>query len=309
MDKPLQWIAFNVLVLIAIALDLGVFHRKAHKISLREALVWSLVWIALAITFGLVILHYYGRQPSLEFFTGYVIEKALSVDNLFVFLVIFRVFAVKEEVQHRVLGYGIIGALLMRGAMIAVGAVLIQRFNWILYVFGAFIIYAGLHMLVAREAESHPEKNFLVRYFSKHLRLTKDYRGEKFFTRENGLLFATPLLLVLLVVEITDVTFALDSIPAVFGITRDPFIVYTSNVFAILGLRALYFLLSGVLDKFEYLKVGLALVLIFVGAKMIAEPWLHIPVGVSLGVVLGTLLVSVFVSLVTKRKPVNKAVV
>jgi tellurite resistance protein TerC len=309
MDRPLQWIAFNVLVLIAIALDLGVFHRKAHKISLREALVWSLVWIALAITFGLVILHYYGRQPSLEFFTGYVIEKALSVDNLFVFLVIFRVFAVKEEVQHRVLGYGIIGALLMRGAMIAVGAVLIQRFNWILYVFGAFIIYAGLHMLVAREAESHPEKNFLVRYFSKHLRLTKDYRGEKFFTRENGLLFATPLLLVLLVVEITDVTFALDSIPAVFGITRDPFIVYTSNVFAILGLRALYFLLSGVLDKFEYLKVGLALVLIFVGAKMIAEPWLHIPVGVSLGVVLGTLLVSVFVSLVTKRKPVNKAVV
>jgi tellurite resistance protein TerC len=309
MDRPLQWIAFNVLVLIAIALDLGVFHRKAHKISLREALVWSLVWIALAITFGLVILHYYGRQPSLEFFTGYVIEKALSVDNLFVFLVIFRVFAVKEEVQHRVLGYGIIGALLMRGAMIAVGAVLIQRFNWILYVFGAFIIYAGLHMLVAREAESHPEKNFLVRYFSKHLRLTKDYRGEKFFTRENGLLLATPLLLVLLVVEITDVTFALDSIPAVFGITRDPFIVYTSNVFAILGLRALYFLLSGVLDKFEYLKVGLALVLIFVGAKMIAEPWLHIPVGVSLGVVLGTLLVSVFVSLVTKRKPVNKAVV
>jgi tellurite resistance protein TerC len=309
MDKPLQWIAFNALVLIAVALDLGVFHRKAHKISLREALVWSLVWIALAITFGLVILHYYGRQPSLEFFTGYVIEKALSVDNLFVFLVIFRVFAVKEEVQHRVLGYGIIGALLMRGAMIAVGAVLIQRFNWILYVFGAFIIYAGLHMLVAREAESHPEKNFLVRYFSKHLRLTKDYRGEKFFTRENGLLFATPLLLVLLVVEITDVTFALDSIPAVFGITRDPFIVYTSNVFAILGLRALYFLLSGVLDKFEYLKVGLALVLIFVGAKMIAEPWLHIPVGVSLGVVLGTLLVSVFVSLVTKRKTVNKAVV
>jgi integral membrane protein, TerC family len=309
MDKPLQWIAFNVLVLIAVALDLGVFHRKAHKIGLREALVWSLVWIAFAITFGLVILHYYGRQPSLEFFTGYVIEKALSVDNLFVFLVIFRVFAVKEEVQQRVLGYGIIGALLMRGAMIAVGTVLIQRFNWILYVFGAFIIYAGLHMLVAREAESHPENNFLVRYFSKHLRLTKGYRGEKFFTRENGVLFATPLLLVLLVVEITDVTFALDSIPAVFGITRDPFIVYTSNVFAILGLRALYFLLSGVLDKFAYLKVGLALVLIFVGAKMIAEPWLHIPVGVSLGVVLGTLLVSVFVSLITKRKSVNKAVV
>jgi tellurite resistance protein TerC len=309
MDTALHWIAFNILVLVALALDLGVFHRQAHKISLREALAWSLVWIALAISFGLVILHYYGRQPSLEFFTGYVIEKALSVDNLFVFLVIFRVFAVKEEVQQRVLGYGIIGALLMRGAMIAAGTVLIERFNWIMYVFGAFIIYAGLHMLVAREAESHPEKNFLVRYFSKHLRLTKDYRGEKFFTRENGVFYATPLFLVLLVVEITDVTFALDSIPAVFGITRDPFIVYTSNVFAILGLRALYFLLAGVLDKFEYLKVGLALVLIFVGVKMIAEPWLHIPVGVSLGVVLGMLLVAVLVSLVTKRKAAAKSVV
>src|SRR6266700_4031340 len=243
MHTALHWIAFNVLVLIAIALDLGVFHRKAHKIALREALLWSLAWIALAITFGLTISYFYGRQSGLEFFTGYVIEKALSVDNLFVFLVVFRVFAVKDEYQQRVLGYGILGALILRGAMIATGAALIAHFSWIMYVFGAFIVLAGAHMLVVRHAESDPEKNFLVRYFNKHLRLTKDYRGANFFVRENGQLFATPLFLVLLGVEMTDVTFAVDSIPAVFGITRDTFIVYTSNVFAILGLRALYFFL------------------------------------------------------------------
>jgi len=301
MDTPLHWIAFNVFVLIAIALDLGVFHRKAQKVSTREALTWSLVWIGFAISFGLGVLHFYGRQPAMEYFTGYVIEKALSMDNLFVFLVIFRVFAVREEFQQRVLGYGILGALLMRGAMILAGAALIEHFSWIMYVFGAFIVYAGIHMLVAREAESHPEKNFLVRYCNKHLRLTKDYREGKFFVRENGQLFATPLFLVLLVVEVTDVTFAVDSIPAVFGITRDPFIVYSSNVFAILGLRSLYFLLAGVLDKFAYLKIGLALVLIFVGLKMIAEPWLHISVAVSLAIVLGMLVVSVLASLGIKR--------
>jgi len=307
MHTALHWIAFNVLVLIAIALDLGVFHRKAHKIALREALLWSFAWIGLAIAFGLTVSYFYGRQSGLEFFTGYVIEKALSVDNLFVFLVVFRVFAVKEEYQQRVLGYGILGALLMRGAMIAAGAALIERFNWIMYVFGAFIIYAGLHMLFAGEAESHPEQNFLVQYLSRHLRLTKEYRGEKFFSRENGQLFATPLFLVLLIVEITDVTFAVDSIPAVFGITRDTFIVYTSNVFAILGLRALYFLLAGVLDKLDYLKVGLALVLVFVGAKMILEPWLHISVGVSLAIVLGMLTVAVLASLARKNKSRNQA--
>ena len=305
MDTPLHWIVFNAFVLVAVALDLGVFHRKVHKISLREALTWSVVWIGIAVLFGFGMMHYYGHERALEYFTGYVIEKALSVDNLFVFLVVFRVFAVKEEYQQRVLGYGILGALLMRGAMIAAGSALISRFSWIMYLFGAFIVYAGIHMLFAREAESHPENNFLVRYFSKHLRLTKEYRGEKFFTRENGQLFATPLFLVLLVVEVTDVTFAVDSIPAVFGITRDPFIVYTSNVFAILGLRALYFLLAGVLDKFQYLKVALAFVLIFVGAKMIAEPWVHISVAVSLSIVLGMLLLSVFASLVVKKRTKN----
>jgi tellurite resistance protein TerC len=301
MDTPLDWIAFNVLVLIAVALDLGVFHRKAHKIEVREALIWSFAWIGLAVAFGLAILHFYGRQPSLEFFTGYLIEKAMSVDNLFVFLLVFRAFAVKEEFQQRVLGYGILGALVMRGAMIAAGAALISRFSWTMYVFGAFIVLVGAHMLIAREAMSHPEENFLVRSIGRHLRLTKEYRGGKFFTRENGQLFATPLFLVLLVVEITDVTFAVDSIPAVFGITRDPFIVYTSNVFAILGLRALYFLLADLLERIKFLRVGLAVVLMFVGAKMLAEPWLHISVGASLAAILSILVVAVVVSWIIRK--------
>jgi len=305
MHTSLHWIAFNLFVVIAVALDLGVFHRKAHKITILGALLWSLAWIALAVTFGLLILHFFGRQPALEFFTGYVVEKALSVDNLFVFLVVFRVFAVKDEHQQRVLGYGILGALLLRGAMIAAGVALIARFSWIMYLFGAFIVLVGFHMLIARREESDPQKNFLFRYLRKHLPLTREYRGASFFVRENGQLFATPLFLVLLVVEITDVTFAVDSIPAVFGITRDPFIVFTSNVFAILGLRALYFLLAAVLEKLAYLKIGLALVLIFVGVKMIAEPWLKISVELSLGIVLGMLLLTVLFSLRAQKKGVN----
>lgn len=308
MDTPLHWISFIVFILFAVGLDLRVFHRKAHKIALREALLWSAVWIALAVIFGLWIWREYGQQPALEYFTGYVIEKALSVDNLFVFLVVFQMFAVPEEFQHRVLGYGILGALLMRGAMIAAGAALVERFNWILYLFGAFIIYAGIHMLVARKAESHPEKNFLVRFFNKHLRLTTDFRGQKFFVRENGVRLATPLFLVLLIVEITDVTFAVDSIPAIFGITRDPFIVFTSNVFAILGLRALYFLLAGVLDKLAYLKVALGLVLVFVGGKMIVDDWVHISVGVSLSIVMGMLAIAVVASLLLKPQGKSAAI-
>ena len=301
MDTPLHWLVFNLFVLLAVALDLAVFHRRVHKISLREALSWSLAWIALALAFGLLVFRFYGRQPALEFFTGYVIEKALSMDNLFVFLVIFRVFAVQDEFQHRVLAYGILGALLLRGFMIVAGAALLHRFDWIMYVFGAFIIYAGLHMLFQGQAGSHPENNFLVRYLSKHLPLTRDYRQHNFFVRESGKLLATPLFLVLLVVEISDVTFAVDSIPAVFGITRDPFIVYSSNVFAILGLRALYFLLAAVLERLAYIKVGLAAVLIFVGAKMIVEPWLHISVAVSLAIVLSILTISAVASLLLKR--------
>jgi tellurite resistance protein TerC len=300
MGSPILWVGFNLLVLLALALDLGVFHRKAHKIKLGEAAFSSALWIALALVFGGCIWHWYGEQRGLEYFTGYVIEKALSVDNLFVFLVIFRTFQVPEAVQHRVLAWGILGALVMRGVMIATGAVLVARFQWILPAFGVFLVYTGLHMLWQREKAVHYEKNPIFRFASSHLRVTKEYRGESFFLREGGQLFATPLLLVLLIVEITDVTFAVDSIPAIFGITRDPFIVYSSNVFAILGLRALYFLLADVLDYFHYLGIGLALVLMFIGGKMVADPWVHISVVLSLSVVGGILLLAMLISVFTR---------
>lgn len=307
MGTPLLWIAFNAAVLVAVALDLGVFHRRPHKISLKEALGWSAVWVILSVLFGIGILHWSGRQHALEFFTGYLIEKALSVDNLFVFLVIFRTFRIDDHLQQRVLGWGILGALIMRAAMIAAGAALIQRFAWVLYIFGAFLVYAGAHMLLARKEAEHPEKNFLYRFATKHLRVTKKESGQKFFLRENGKLFTTPLFLVLLIVEFTDVTFALDSIPAIFGITRDAFIVYTSNIFAILGLRALYFLLAGVLDKFRYLTTGLAVVLLFIGLKMILEKWVHISVVTSLAVVAGALAIALAASLVAGKKPAKRA--
>ena len=245
MGTPLLWLGFNLFVLTAIALDLGVFHRKAHKVGAREAALWTVVWVGLAVTFGSFVWHWYGAQRGLEYFTGYVIEKALSVDNLFVFLVIFRGFQVDERVQHRLLEWGIIGALVMRGIMIATGAALVSRFSWILQVFGVFLIYSGLHMLVKRDKAVHYERNPIFRFASTHLRVTQDYRRDNFFVREDGKLFATPLILVLLIVEITDVTLAVDSIPAIFGITRDAFIVYSSNVFAILGLRAHVFPVGG----------------------------------------------------------------
>jgi tellurite resistance protein TerC len=305
MNSPLHWIEFNIFVLIAVALDLGVFHRKAHKIGIREALIWSAIWIGAAVAFAIGVYHFYGAQKALEFSTGYLIEKSLSVDNLFVFLVLFRTFGVRPEFQHRVLAWGILGALIMRGAMIAAGAALLARFEWVMYVFGAFLIVVAIHMVFSGETETHPEKNRLVQFIAKHMRMTKSYSGEKLFVRENGLLYATPLFLVLLVVEVTDVTFAVDSIPAVFGITRDAFVVYTSNVFAILGLRTLYFLLAGVLDRLSYLKFGLAGVLAFVGAKMLVEPWMHIPVVWSLGVVLGILAIATIISLLAKPKKIT----
>ena len=302
MGTPLQWLAFNAFVLITIALDLRVFHRKAHKISVREAAIASFGWIGVSVLFGLAVLYYYGEQPALEYFTGYLIEKALSVDNLFLFLVIFRAFAVDERFQHRLLEWGVIGALVMRGIMIALGAELIQHFSWVMYLLGAFLVYAGLHMVLATKTEVHPEKNRIFQFARKHLRVTHQYEGEHFFVRNGGKLCATPLFLVLLVVEFTDLTLAIDSIPAIFGITRDPFIVYTSNVFAIMGLRALYFLLAGVLDRLRYLDAGLALVLMFIGGKMIGERWVHIPVSVSLGVVGGILLIALLASLLIPAK-------
>jgi TerC family integral membrane protein len=297
MGTPVLWLGFNLFVLLALALDLGVFHRKAHKIKIREAAFWSAVWIALALAFGYFVWHWYGAQRGMEYFTGYVIEKALSIDNLFVFLVLFRTFQVDEKVQHRVLEWGILGALVMRGIMIAAGAALISRFHWLLPAFGVFLIYTGLHMLWKRGKQVHYERNPIFRFASTHLRVTREYHGSSFFVRQAGQLFATPLFLVLLVIEISDVTFAVDSIPAIFGITRDPFIVYTSNVFAILGLRALYFLLSDLLQYLRFLGYGLALVLLFIGVKMVAEPWLHISVHISLAVVAGILLLATAFSL------------
>ena len=302
MGTPLLWIAFNLFVLASIALDLGVFSRRLHKVSLREAGFFSLLWVTLSILFGLGILHYSGKQASLEFFTGYLIEKALSVDNLFLFLVIFRTFAVDERLQHRMLEWGILGALVMRGAMILAGTELIERFSWVLYAFGAFIVFAGIHMLFVKKEKVQPEKSFIFRFASKHLRVTRDYEGEHFFVSRGRKLFATPLFLVLMVVEVTDITLAIDSIPAIFGITQDPFIVYTSNVFAILGLRAMYFLLAGVLSRLRFLTVGLSFVLTFIGAKMIAHKWVDVPEYISLLIVAGILLLALAASLLFPAK-------
>ncbi len=302
MGTPLHWIAFNLFIVIAIALDLRVFHRRPHKIGIREAAIASFGWIALSVLFGFAVLYFYGNQPALEFFTGYLIEKALSVDNLFLFLVIFRAFGVDDRLQHRLLEWGVVGALVMRGVMIALGAELIEHFSWIMYVLGAFLVYAGARMIFYCRGEVHPEQSKIFRFASRHLRVSHKYRGERFFVRDEGKLFATPLFLVLLVVEITDVTLAVDSIPAVFGITANAFIVYTSNVLAILGLRALYFLLAGVIDRLRFLDEGLAIVLVFIGGKMIGERWLHIPVTVSLGVVGGVLLIALLASVLIPPK-------
>jgi tellurite resistance protein TerC len=302
-----QWILFNAFVIIAIAIDLGVFHRRPHAIRLREAAVWSLVWIAAAILFGFGVLHVYGNQPGLEYFTGYLVEKALSIDNLFVFVLIFRMLAVPEEFQHRVLAWGVLGALVMRGAMIAAGAALIARYSWVLWILGAFLLYAGVHMLFVEETGRHPERSAIMRFANRRLRVTQGLRGARFFVREDGQLRVTPLFVVLILVEITDVTFAVDSIPAIFGITRNAFIVYTSNVFAILGLRSLYFLLADVLDRLRYLDEGLALVLMFIGAKMLADPWLHVPTSVSLGVVAALLAVAIAVSVAWPGKSADKS--
>src|ERR1700719_608419 len=297
MGTPLLWLGFNLFVVAGVALGLGIFSRRLHKVSMREAAIFSLAWVLLSLAFGVGILHYFGRQPALEFFTGYLIEKSLSVDNLFLFLVIFRTFAIDERLQHRMLEWGILGALVMRGVLILAGAALIERFSWVLYVFGAFIVYAGIHMLFVKKEKVHPEQSAIFRLANKHLRITRDYEGERFFVRSGGKLYATPLFLVLLVVEITDITLAIDSIPAIFGITQDPFIVYTSNVFAILGLRAMYFLLAGMLGRLRFLTAGLSFVLTFIGAKMIAHKWMDIPEYISLLIVVGILLLALAASL------------
>ena len=297
------WIGFTVFVLAMLALDLGVFHRKAHAVSLKESLAWTAVWVALALLFNAGVWHYAGSQKALEFFTGYLIEKSLSVDNIFVFALLFSYFAVPLKYQHKVLFWGILGALVMRAVMIGAGVALITRFSWIIYLFGAFLILTGIKMIVKREEEIHPERNPVVGWFKRLMPVTSDYREDRFFVRENGIRMATPLFVVLLLVEFTDLIFAVDSIPAIFAVTTDPFIVYTSNVFAILGLRSLYFALAGVMDKFHYLKIGLGVVLTFVGVKMLlAHSPYKLDTLVSLGVIVTVLAVSVVASWLRPRR-------
>jgi len=295
------WILFNLFVVAMLALDLGVFHRRAHEVRFREALAWSSMWIALAATFAAIIYFWHGRVPALEFVTGYTIELSLSVDNLFVFLLIFRYFRVPGEDQHKVLFWGIIGALIMRAVFILLGVSLIRRFHWIIYVFGALLVYSGIRLFSEAGSEVHPEKNPVLRLFRRWVPVTPDYHAGKFFVRQPAL-FATPLLVVLLVVETTDLLFAVDSIPAVLAITLNAFIVYTSNVFAILGLRSMYFALAGMMEIFHYLHYGLSVVLIFVGIKMLVSHYYQIPTVVALGVVAGVLLLSVLVSVMHPKR-------
>ena len=301
-DRLLLWIIFNAFVFGVLALDLGVLHRKAHAVSLKEALAWCCVWVSLALLFNVGIYVWQGSDKALEFLTGYLIEYSLSVDNIFVFVLIFSYFAVPASYQHRVLFWGILGALILRGIFIAAGAALLSAFHWMIYLFGGFLILTGIKLLFAGEEKLDPEKNPAVRFVRRFINVSPEYQGQRFFFRRDGKLWATPLLLVLLVIETTDVIFALDSIPAIFGITLDPFIVYTSNVFAILGLRALYFLLAGVMEMFRYLKVGLSFVLCFIGIKMTLVEIYKIPIGISLGVVGTILLLSVVASLFARPK-------
>lgn len=300
--SPALWIGFSAMVLFLLALDLGVFHRKAHAVRFKEALTWSIVWVGLALLFNLGIWHYFGEERGLEFLTGYLIEKALSVDNIFVFVLIFGAFAVPEEYQHRVLFWGVLGALVMRAIFIVAGAALLESFHFVIYIFGGFLLLTAVKMLKSGLERVDPRNNPVFRLFRRAVPAVDGYHGSRFFIHQAGKLFATPLLLVLVAVELTDLVFAVDSIPAIFAVTRDPFIVFTSNIFAILGLRALYFLLAGVVEKFHHLKTGLALVLAFVGVKMLIVDLVKIPIGLSLGVIALLLVGSVLASLLFPKR-------
>ncbi len=297
------WLGFHLLILAMLALDLGVFNRKAHAPSMKEAAAWSIAWILLALAFNAVIFKAEGSKAGLEFFTAWVLEKSLSVDNLFVFVLLFAAFRVELRHQHRVLYWGVLGALVMRAVMILAGTALLHRFEWMMYVFGAFLIFTGLKMLFGGEAESDPTDNLITRLFRRCVPYDEGGGHEHFWSVKNGRRFATPLLLVLVSVEVTDLIFAVDSIPAVLAVSRDPFIVYTSNIFAVLGLRSLYFLLAKMMDRFHRLKTGLAFILAFVGLKMCGEHWVEVPVIWSLVVILGILILSVIASLMWPKRP------
>jgi tellurite resistance protein TerC len=298
------WIAFNTGVAVLLLLDLGVFHRRAHVITLREAAIESAAWVALSLSFGVWIFISHGRALGLEFFTGYVVEKSLSLDNVFVFLLVFQYFRVDPRYQHRLLFWGVVGALLSRGAMIGAGVALISRFEWTLYILGAFLLYSGFKLFGADHAV-HPEKNPVVRWAQKFLPISDAQTGQKLFVRQRGRWVFTSFFLVVIVLETTDLLLAVDSIAAVFGVTRDPFLVYSSNVCAILGLRALYFLLAGILQYFQYLDEGLALTVMFIGAKMLANPWVHISTELSLAIVGGIIVLAILVSVI-RPKPSSK---
>ncbi|HWO58292.1 MAG TPA: TerC family protein [bacterium] len=305
-EGPTFWIGFLSLILALLLFDLLWFHRKPHTIGPKEALGWVCFWVALAVAFNGFVYLDLGTTKALEFSTGYLVELALSLDNVFVFIVIFRYFKVPTQYQHRVLFYGILGAIILRGVFILVGAALLNRFHWLLYVFGAFLVITAIKLLLQKDEGVHPEHNPVLKWLRKAIPISRDYHGQKFFIRHTAGLMATPLLAVLVLIESTDVVFALDSIPAIFGITKDPFIIYTSNIFAILGLRSLYMLLAGIMDKFFYLKYGLGAVLLFIGVKMLISGWVHIPIALSLGVVaalLGGSIVISFLHPVTPRIP------
>lgn len=296
------WISFNAFILLMLALDLGVFQRKTHAVTVKEALIWSAVWIVLALAFNAFVYYDFGKQKAIEFLTGYILEKSLSVDNIFVFVLLFSYFKVPSEYQHKVLFWGVIGALILRAILIAVGAIMIAKFHWIIYVFGAFLVFTGFRMAKQNDEDIHPEDNFLIRFFKKIFPVTNDYHGEKFFVKLDGKKFATPLFIVLLAIEFTDLVFAFDSIPAIFAVTSDPFIVYTSNIFAILGLRSLYFALAGVIHKFHFLKIGLSMILIFIGMKMLIMDIYKIPTTYSLGVIAIVLTASVVLSILKPKQ-------
>jgi tellurite resistance protein TerC len=307
LDGIWPWVIFTAAVLVLLALDLGLFHRDDHTISVKEALIWSGIWTLLALLFNLGVWLFGGPQAGLEFFTGYLIERSLSIDNIFVFILVFSYFAVPSKYQYKVLFWGILGALVMRITLILVGAALIKEFHWVIYLFGALLVVSGIRMAIQKEGQMEPDKNPLVKFFKRFMPVSSEYHNGHFFTRIKGVLYATPLFLVLLVVESTDLVFALDSIPAIFAITDDPFIVYTSNVFAILGLRALYFALAGIMDRFHYLKIGLSATLVFVGAKMLLTDLIKIPVLASLGVIAAILTISIVASLLRPRPPADNA--
>lgn len=296
------WIAFNVFIILMLIVDLYVFNRKPHTITIKESLTWTGIWIALAMVFGVGVYYFMGSQPALDYFTGYLIEKSLSVDNIFVFLLVFTYFNVPDKYQHKVLFWGIFGALVFRFIFIFIGVALIEQFHWVIYIFGAFLIFTGIKLGLEKDKEIQPEKNPILKIVRRFVPITSDFHGPDFFIKKRGRYIATPMIIVLIVIETTDIVFALDSIPAIMAITRDPFIIYSANAFAILGLRALYFALSGVMRLFHYLHYGLSFILVYIGVKMMLEDLVHIPTILTLGVIVATLTISVIFSILYPKE-------